>query len=239
MKSLFYAAALAAGLSCAPAWAEFDNYLKIDGIDGEATAKGHERWIDISQWSWGLSPVKLTSASGSGGAEGRNKVVFQDFVWAQQVDASVVPLFLGVATGTNYKKVTLDVVRTSGKANSESFFQMIFSDVVLSSLTTSGGDDINPNAAGSLNAVTVKLRYRKHNDKGTYDDWIEGAFTQMTSEVQFSGDPKVIQGLFESGGQVSLAAIPPAVPEPANWALMAAGALLVLGTTVVRRRHGS
>ena len=233
MNKLFCAAVLAAGLSCAPAWAVFDNYLKIDGIDGEATSKGHEKWIDISSWSWGVSQVDPTSG---GGGSSKGKAVFQDFAWAQGIDASVVPLFLGVAAGTDFKDATLDVVRAGGK-NSGSFFQMIFSDVTLNSLVTSGNDD-SLNASGALDYSAVTMRYRPQKDNGSYDAWIEGTFSLKDNKVQFSGDPKVIQGLFSSGGNVSLSTIAPAVPEPASWALMAAGGLLLLGTTAARRRHG-
>lgn len=233
MKKLFCAAVLAAGLSCAPAWAAFDNYLKIDGIDGQATAKGHEKWIDISTWTWGVSQV---GSAPKGSAGGSGKSVFQDFTWLQGIDSSVVPLFLGVASDTHYKDATLDVVRAGGK-DVGSFFQMIFSDVTLNSLVTSGNDD-DLKASGALDYMSVKMRYRPQKGNGSFGDWIEGAFSLKDNKVQFSGDPKVIQGLFASGGNVSLAAIAPAVPEPASWALMAAGGLLLLVTTALRRRHG-
>ncbi len=232
MKNLFRASLLAIGLMSAPAWAQFANYLKIDTIDGESTAVGHERWIDVTSWAWGVSQVQSTSNTDGG----NGRASFADFAWSQYLDASVVPLFLGVANGTTFKDATLDVVKDSGTHKPESFFQMIFSNVSLHSLTTSGGDS-RPVANGALGYEAVKMRYRPQDAKGGPGKWIEGSFDIKKDKLQFSGDPMVIEGLFASGGQVSLAAAVPAVPEPANWALMAAGVLLLTGTMAVRRRE--
>jgi len=230
MKILLCAVALTASLVSAPTWAAFDTYLKINGVDGESTSKGHEKWIDIDSWSWGLA--NTSSSSGGGGSVGR--AVFEDFSWMQGIDASVVPLFLGVATGKHYADATLDVVKTGGAASS-SFFQMIFKDVTLSSLHTDG-NAATLQAAGALRYESVELRYRPQDAKGGSGSWIEGEFSLKNNTLQFSGDPQVIQGLFAAGGNVSLAALPPAVPEPASALLMLAG-LAATGAAARRGRR--
>lgn len=39
-------------------------YMRIDGIEGEATAVGHEGWIDIDSLTWGTAR-SLTSHTGT------------------------------------------------------------------------------------------------------------------------------------------------------------------------------
>ncbi|HEX2011146.1 MAG TPA: type VI secretion system tube protein Hcp, partial [Roseateles sp.] len=114
-------------------WAN-DYFLKIDGIDGESTRENFEKWIDINAFSWG---VVNPAASPSGGGAG--KASFSDLSWSQMVDKSVVPIFLGVASGKHYKDATLSVVG-SGETQ-RPFFQMVFKDAQLTSLQTSGGGD--------------------------------------------------------------------------------------------------
>ncbi len=29
-------------------------YLKYDGIDGDVTAEGHEKWIELNSFQWGV-----------------------------------------------------------------------------------------------------------------------------------------------------------------------------------------
>src|SRR5690349_1660886 len=70
MSKSIQIAVLAAGLAlpCA-ATAAVDYFLKIDGIEGEATAEGHKGEIAIESWSWGVS--QTSSANGSGARTGK------------------------------------------------------------------------------------------------------------------------------------------------------------------------
>ncbi|MFX8289507.1 PEP-CTERM sorting domain-containing protein, partial [Acinetobacter baumannii] len=62
-----------------------------------------------------------------------------------------------------------------------------------------------------------------------------GAFTlNQANALGFSGDPTVLMGLAEAGGNVDLVSLP--VPEPATWATMAAG-LGVLGLAAVAQKR--
>lgn len=201
-------------------------FLKIDGIPGESLDVNHKNWIDVTSFSWGLSLAT--------GPNGVGKASFDDLSWQQGVDASTPKWFLAVATGQTIATVTLDVTRPNDTGRSDSFFQMIFTKTQGTGLRIDGSDTLVADASMS-SGETVQLRYRPQDAKGAYGSWVEGKFDvkNNTPLAVFSGDERVLLGLFGAGGSVAFdtGAIT-VVPEPASAALMLGGLALL----AVRRR---
>lgn len=228
--------ALAALLAwAAPAHAA--NFLLFEGtgnlkLAGESTDAAHPRWINVDNWSWGISNTVSTGGS-TGTTVG--KATLDDFSWSQRLDASVPGLFLAIATGDQVTRATLDVTRNGDSGKADTYFQMIFEPAFPTSLQLSGdGDGEPPRADAALAYDKVTMRYRPQDPKGGYGAWIEGSFAQSSGKVTFAGDQQVLMGLFTAGGRVTIDALPP-VPEPGTYALMLAG-LGVVGVLARRRR---
>ena len=77
--------------------AAVDYFLKIDGIEGEATDAKHKNTIDVESWSWGETQTGV--ASGRGGGAGAGKVSMQDFHFVMKVNKASPKLMLACATG--------------------------------------------------------------------------------------------------------------------------------------------
>jgi type VI secretion system secreted protein Hcp len=227
INQLACAAALLVAVPLVAPAAELDYFLLIDHIKGESQDIHHPDEIDIKSWAWGLSNSGSPHVGGGGGA---GKPSFLDFSWSQGIDKSIVPIFMGVATGEHIRSARLDVVKDSGD-DAASFFQMVFEDVLLTELQLTG-TAAGQSATGKLDFGKVKLRYRVQKADGSYAPWIEGAFDVTKNTIAFTGDPNVLLGVAAAGGQLSLA-----VPEPQTWALMLGG-LLATAAWLRRRATG-
>jgi type VI secretion system secreted protein Hcp len=148
--------------------AAVDYFLKIEGIDGESDASKHEKEIEISSFSWGASQ----GTHGAGGGGGAGKVKFDDIKFHTQVNASSPKLMLACASGEHIKKAVL-TCRKAGK-DQQDFYQITFSDVLVSSYENSGHgqegenhDHIVPTDEFSLNFAKIEYEYKPQKPDGT------------------------------------------------------------------------
>jgi type VI secretion system secreted protein Hcp len=126
--------------------------LKIEGVDGESTLKGYEKWIGIQSWSWGVSnqppPASVARDYAAGKAE------FSPLNVMKQVDVSTAALLRAAATGNHLKKVTLVILRPDARGMTV-LLKMDLEDVVVSSVQHSGS------AGGEAPTESVALAFGK------------------------------------------------------------------------------
>ena len=129
----------------------FDVFLKIDGIDGEATAKNFFKWLNVESFSWGVTNAVQVNAAGGGSV---GKALEQELHVVAPVQISSPKLFLFAAEGRHIARAELDVVGRDQPA----FLKITFEDVLVSSFTMSGrGGDALPHDSFTLN-------YRRVNE---------------------------------------------------------------------------
>lgn len=153
--------------------AQGDLFLKIEGIDGESKDDKHKNEIDIDGFGFGESQG---GTFGSGGGGGGGKVLMQDFHFSKSVDKSSPKLFLACATGEHIKSATL-TVRKAGKEQQE-FYVVKFSDILVSSFSTSGsahGGNI-PSESISFNFSKIEWEYKPQNADGTLAGGIKAGY---------------------------------------------------------------
>jgi type VI secretion system secreted protein Hcp len=141
-----------------------DYFLKIDGIDGESAAKGHEKELELESWSWGES--NSTSGTGTGG-HGAGKVSVQDIHFVTKISAASAKLMLACASGEHIKKAVL-TCRKAGKDQQE-FMKVTLSDVLISSYQTGGSahGDVVPLDQVSLAFMKIEFEYKPQKADGT------------------------------------------------------------------------
>jgi type VI secretion system secreted protein Hcp len=106
-----------------------DIFLKIDGIQGEATDVNHKNEIEVLSWNWGVSEVFISS--GGGGIVG-GKAKIGDFVISKQLDKASPDILRACLTAKHIKEVVLTQRRAG--AGKENFLTITLRDVLISSL---------------------------------------------------------------------------------------------------------
>src|SRR5947207_11308476 len=105
-----------------------DIFLKLDGINGEATDVNHAGEIELVSWSWGVSEVFISSL-GAGIVGGTPKV--GKFLITKQVDKASPNLLRDCLKLTHIPQAVLSQRRPG--AGKQNFLSITLHDVLISS----------------------------------------------------------------------------------------------------------
>ena len=202
-----------------------DYFLKFDGINGESKSKGHEHWIDLQSFNWG---VTATAGGIGGGGSGAGKPQFSDFFWTQQLDSSLTGLFSSISGGKHIKNAIADFTTSVAGEAPVTYFKMTFDNVLLTSLNLSGSSGSALGLAGSFSYGKVTLDYwelDKTGKPGTHSQ----AWYDLSRQQGSLPNLSMLFARGMAGPQIAM------VPEPETYALLLAG-LGLMGTAARRRR---
>ena len=147
------------GLAAAPARAD-DMFLQLGDIQGESTARGYERWIDVVSWSWGVTNP-TTVGAGTGLSAGR--ATLSDLTLMKFADSATPKLIDGSTKGTHFPKATLAVRRAS---DGWEYLRIRLEEVMVSSDQLSAGGD-RPAESVGLSFARFVLDYTPSPGKKT------------------------------------------------------------------------
>jgi type VI secretion system secreted protein Hcp len=142
----------------------FDSYMKITGpdVNGEATAKEMEKYIELYSFSWGASNPTTVGPGSSGLSAGRAAV--SSFNVMKKSETSSANLFAACCAGQHYKKADVYLRKATGTdGGQKTFLKYSFEDVMVESIQwsgSSGGDD-TPTESVSLAFAKVSIEYYK------------------------------------------------------------------------------
>jgi type VI secretion system secreted protein Hcp len=153
----------------------FDAFLKIDGVNGEATRKGFEKQMEILSFSWGASNPSTVGAGGGGGGGG--KVSVSSFNVMKKSDAASPILFQACCKGDHFAKAAVTLNKAAG-ATALDFIKYEFEEVYVDSVQwsgSSGGDD-TPTESVSFSFGKVAITYTPQNKDGSKGSPAVGAW---------------------------------------------------------------
>lgn len=147
-----------------------DMFLQVDGVDGDVTAQGYEKWIDIESFSWGVSnPTTIGSATGGAGA---GKAVPGDFTVVKPFDRASPVFFKNCSAGAHYNTVVLAIRKAggSGGASGAEFLRFTFGTVFTTKIDWSGPGDEGPEEEITFVYGSLAVHYVLQDDSGAEDD---------------------------------------------------------------------
>ena len=155
-------AATAAIAGPVPALAE--SFLKLGDIRGESTDSKHKGEIEVLSFSQSFTN---TSDGSFGGGAGEGKVQCGAISMLKNIDASSPFLLKGVATGQHYKDAVI-TFRAAGAKESQEYYVITMSDVLISELSQT--DSADPNRIFEklvINARSFEFKYTPSSVKGS------------------------------------------------------------------------
>ncbi len=141
-------------------------YLKMDGIDGDATHDEHKKWITVESLQWGVGRAIATMAGSTKNREASEPSV-AELTIAKQMDGSSVYLFQEACTGQVGKEVKVHMVSTGSPG--QTYLEYTLSDTLVSGYSVSSGGD-RPSESISLSFTKVLMKYiplESNNESGS------------------------------------------------------------------------
>ena len=126
----------------------FSGFLKIEGINGEATAPGYAKWLQLNSWSWGAS---------RGSSPGPGPLSVQSFSFTAHVGPHSAKLLALLAGGKAARTGTLAVTKEAGKSLPAVEVKMDFTEVFLSVYDIGEDSGAAPEEQVSFNFRTVEM----------------------------------------------------------------------------------
>jgi type VI secretion system secreted protein Hcp len=157
-----------------------DNFLLLEGIQGESLDAEFKGQMELSSWTWGAVQQGSFSSNSGGGV---GKVSMRDFDFVMPVNKACPKLFLACANGEHVKKAVL-TCRKAGK-EAQKFMIVTFTDCLVSSIKTAGseGSDGLPTVQVSLNFAAISWEYKEQKADGTLGGAVKTGWDLKANKV--------------------------------------------------------
>jgi type VI secretion system secreted protein Hcp len=127
-------------------------YMKIDGIDGQVTTQGFDKWIELLSTSIGIHRHTTTGAGGKA-REGAHPEI-QEIHVSKHFDKATPKILQDAVAGTFEKKVDIKWTTTT-KQKVETYFHVELKDAGITSYQQSSGPDGVPMESLTLNFAKI------------------------------------------------------------------------------------
>lgn len=166
-------------------------FVKLDGIDGDSTVRGHEKETVVLAFEQDIA--NLVSVGGGGGGSG--KAVFSPVRFRKAVDIGSVPLLMACASGAHIREARF-VFRRAGAGID--YYKIVLEDVVVAHIAQRAGTGAQyplsfgqmatgADTAGGLDEIAleyarVRWEYRPIGADGMPTGAITGGWDRVRSE---------------------------------------------------------
>ena len=157
-----------------------ENFLKLDGMQGESQKDGAKDWIEIFSFSNGASnPSSASTGTGSGAG----KVDISSLSLQKQVDKASPKLFLNCCNGTHISTGNL-ICREAGGNSPVVYFQYDFKEVFIDSISWGGAaGGGKPSESLGMSFKQIVVTYYPQNADGSKGDKMQNGWNVGTNKA--------------------------------------------------------
>ena len=162
-------------------FAAYSIFLRLDGIEGEATNSDFENQIVVTSFSHGMS---ILAPTGGSSGPGTSKPTFTDLTITKSLDKASPLLYLNCAQGKVIKTATLTLCQQD-EDKTTVFYTIKLGQVLVTSVRSSGnsGGDSRPTETITLNFSTIDCKYVPQNSDGTAGTPVEFKWNLTTNKA--------------------------------------------------------
>jgi type VI secretion system secreted protein Hcp len=131
-------------------------YLKYRDLEGSATEQGHNKWIELDSFHWGVGRSIGTAARGSTSRE-HSEPSISEITVTKRMDKASPKLFLDAVAGKLDSKVQIHFT-TTNKGKVETFLKFELENTGISGYSVSSGGDM-PVESLSLNFTKISKSF--------------------------------------------------------------------------------
>lgn len=137
-------------------------YMNYNDIKGDVTADGHDKWIEVNSFQWGVGRG-ISSPTGASADRESSAPSVSEIVVTKATDISS-PKLLNDAYQGEGVKVVIDFCKTD-KGKLEVYMTYTLEDCMISGYSISSGGD-RPTESLSLNFTKIEFKNFPNKDKG-------------------------------------------------------------------------
>jgi type VI secretion system secreted protein Hcp len=134
-------------------------YLKIEGVEGPVTEAGHDKWIELNSFQWGVGRGISGSVGNMANRESSQPSI-SEVVVTHTMDKASINIFDLSINDAKGKKYEVDFVRTATGAGvpGEIYLHYEFENTMISGYSLSSGGDM-PQESISLNFTKMTEKF--------------------------------------------------------------------------------
>lgn len=136
-------------------------YIQIDKIDGNVTAAGHEKWIEVHSMSFGVGRGIMSVTPGAVKDRESSIPSISEIIISKTMDETSPLLFIEACVGIA-KTMKIHFCRTGDQT--QTYMEYILNNVLISSYSVQGSGDSIPQESLSLNFDKIEVKYTPYGD---------------------------------------------------------------------------
>jgi type VI secretion system Hcp family effector len=159
-------------------------FLQLEGIEGQAADKAHDKWLELISFGHGAS--QNVSIQRGGDVAGRGQ--FEPFVFTHAVDKATPKIQLFCMNGNKIGKAVLQYCRVIGGSQTP-VYEVTLENVrvaktVVKTIDTGSDDPLSQQPVETVDLVAGKISWKVTPIKpdGSKDGAIEASFDQIANE---------------------------------------------------------